>query len=358
MALYLDISQWQDQSIDWNLLKQEVGGIIIRIGYRGWGSAGTLAKDANFDNFCKNANAHGIPTGCYFFTQAKNAAEGKAEAQYALPFYKKTNMKLPLFIDTEWSTAKNHTGRADGISNAKRTDACVAFMEAVKAAGCRTGIYASASWFKDKLQYDRVKNYLKWVAAYGSSENALRNTWGIASWYLWQYTSSGSLDAYNGKKKDMLDFSVPGADFGKAPAQSNAPQASPTMQKVYSCKDLKVQFDYTQNRWRTWSNTLKNYVDYTGVAPNEYQGGSWWYVKNGYLDWNYTGWANNDLGRWWISKGACDFRATVDRAAALVWRGTFGNGKANRKKNMMAAGFSAKQFDEIQAAVDKGVGRT
>ena len=42
MALYLDISQWQDKNMDWAALKKSVDGVILRIGYRGWGSAGTL----------------------------------------------------------------------------------------------------------------------------------------------------------------------------------------------------------------------------------------------------------------------------------------------------------------------------
>lgn len=376
MALYLDISQWQSANkFDWNLLKKEVDGVIIRCGYRGYGSAGTLVVDNAFDTFCAALNKAGIPTGCYFFSQAKNAAEGKAEAAFAIPLYRKTNMKLPLFIDTEPSTG-NGKGRADNISNANRTAAVVAFCNECKAKGVDTGVYASASWFTAKLEYSKVKDFKKWVAAYGSSEQTLRSKWGISSWYLWQFTSGGSLDAYNGKNKDALDLSYAGADFKKPASPAPAVKYDKNgLEIVNSCKGLTVLF--VDGKWRTRNGATGKLVNYTGIAPNN---AGWWYCKDGIcdfknnsveyndngwfatfnskVDFGFTGWRNNAAGRWYCVNGKVDFDRTVKEAAKLVWQGKFGNGKANRKKNMMAAGFSAKQFDEIQAAVDKGVGRT
>jgi len=47
MAQYkvIDISQYQT-NVDYAKVAKEVDGVIIRIGYRGWGSAGTLCKDS------------------------------------------------------------------------------------------------------------------------------------------------------------------------------------------------------------------------------------------------------------------------------------------------------------------------
>lgn len=375
MALFLDISQWQDKNMDWAALKKSVDGVILRIGYRGWGSAGTLVVDNLFNTFLTNCNKHDIPTGCYFFSQAKNATEGKAEANFALKYYKKSNMKLPLFIDSENSTGYPN-GRADGISQKSRTDAVCAFCDTVKAAGYQTGVYASASWFSHQLDYSRVKGYLKWVAAYGSSENALKKTWGISSWYLWQYTSQGSLDAYNGKNKDQLDFSVPGADFKAATNIGSTNNVVINKNPVVnSVKDYNLEVKWNGYIWQTYSNKLGKFVQYTGVAPNA---AGWWYCKDGVVDFKnnsvehndygwwatfdgrvnfgFTGWRNNAAGRWWCVKGEVSFSKTTHRAAAEIWRGDYGN-EPKRTPAMKKAGFSDSQIKEIYAAVRKGVGK-
>lgn len=372
MAIFLDISQWQDPArINWDKLKKEIDGIILRVGYRGYGSAGTLVVDNRFETFAKQATAAGIPTGGYFFSQAKNAAEGKAEADFAIPLYRKTNMKLPLFIDTEPSTG-NGKGRADNISNAARTAAVVAFCNECQAKGIDTGVYASASWFSAKLEYSKVRNLKKWVAAYGSSEQTLRSKWGIASWYLWQFTSGGSLDAYNGKNKDALDLSYPGVDFKKPATPAPAVKYDKNgLEIVNSCKGLTVLF--IDGKWRTRNGSTGKLVNYTGIAPNN---AGWWYCKDGIcdfknnsvehndngwfatfnskVDFNFTGWRNNAAGRWFCVNGKVDFDRTIKEAARLVWQGKFGNG-TTRTKNMKAAGFSAEQIKEIQKAVNKGV---
>ncbi len=46
---------------------------------------------------------------------------------------------------------------------------------------------------------------------------------------------------------------------------------------------------------------------YTGVAPNE---NGWWYIRNGALDWGYTGLASNEHGWWYITNGALDWNYT------------------------------------------------
>lgn len=44
--------------------------------------------------------------------------------------------------------------------------------------------------------------------------------------------------------------------------------------------------------------------DYTGLANNEY---GWFYISNGVLDWNYTGTASNEYGTWNVVNGQVVF---------------------------------------------------
>ena len=76
----IDVSKFQGD-IDWNKVKNDgVEFAIIRIGYRGYGSAGTIAKDPKFLQNIINATNVGIDCGLYFFTQATTKAEAEEEA--------------------------------------------------------------------------------------------------------------------------------------------------------------------------------------------------------------------------------------------------------------------------------------
>ena len=52
-------------------IKKSVDGVIIRLGYRGYGN-GALKLDTEFTNNLNACKLRGIPYGFYFFTQAVN----------------------------------------------------------------------------------------------------------------------------------------------------------------------------------------------------------------------------------------------------------------------------------------------
>jgi hypothetical protein len=54
--------------VDYAKAAQNIDGVIIRIGYRGWGSSGALCKDSKFDTHIKGAVDNKIPYGFYFFS--------------------------------------------------------------------------------------------------------------------------------------------------------------------------------------------------------------------------------------------------------------------------------------------------
>ena len=71
----IDVSSHQGK-IDWNLGAQDgVEFAIIRVGFRGYGSEGTLKVDEQFENNIKGATAAGIKVGVYFFSQGINETE-------------------------------------------------------------------------------------------------------------------------------------------------------------------------------------------------------------------------------------------------------------------------------------------
>ena len=78
----------------------------------------------------------------------------------------------------------------------------------------------------------------------------------------------------------------------------------------YYMKNGKIDYDYdglAQNEYGWWkvSNGTVDF-GYTGLAQNEY---GWWKVGNGTVDFGYTGLAQNEYGWWKISNGTVDFSA-------------------------------------------------
>ena len=114
-------------------------------------------------------------------------APSKPEEEISIETIKKLklNLSFPVMIDTEYGNDK-HTGRADNIDNESRTDAVIAFLERIMEAGYQSAIYASNSWFKDQLNYNRIKKYPKWVAKYSDTAPTVRD-----NLIGWQKSSHG-----------------------------------------------------------------------------------------------------------------------------------------------------------------------
>ncbi len=184
----LDISEWQT-TVDYAAVAKEIDGAIIRIGYRGWGTAGTLCKDNKFDSHIKGLVDNKIPYGFYFLSQAKNATEGEEEAKYAYNLIKSYKPSLPIYIDVEESTEGSGNGRADKISKSDRTKVAVAFCKYIEKKGLKAGVYTSESWFDTKITYADIKNYSIWVAKYGTNNGTAQTKPNISNYDGWQFTS-------------------------------------------------------------------------------------------------------------------------------------------------------------------------
>ena len=189
----LDISRYNPIS-DYSAAAGDIDGVLIRAGYRGYGSSGTLATDNLFTTHYNGFFGKGIKIGFYWFTQAISEAEGVEEANYVHSLINGKTCDFPVYIDSEYSNT-NHDGRADGLSASARTDYLIAFCDRMIELGYRAGVYASDSWYANQLELSRIqaKGYSLWVARYSS--NPPEN---VSNYDAWQYTSSGSISGYSG----------------------------------------------------------------------------------------------------------------------------------------------------------------
>ncbi|MDE5818043.1 MAG: glycoside hydrolase family 25 protein [Lachnospiraceae bacterium] len=198
---YIDIS-YANTVTNWDLVRKNVDGVIIRVGYRGY-SAGNIKEDAKFATNIKCAAACNIPIGAYFMSQAINNVEAEAEADYCYEKLKKYNIVLPVCYDSELSNPKGN-GRADNLTIAQRTAICKAFCDRIQQHGMRAGVYASTSWFKSYLNVADLNDYILWVAQYNPKCTATHRV------DMWQYTSRGSISGIAGN----VDISECYIEFG------------------------------------------------------------------------------------------------------------------------------------------------
>lgn len=172
---------------------------MIRAGFRGYGSAGTLVTDTNFHTNMQGALNNGLNVGIYFFSQAINESEAIQEANYVLNLVRGYNITYPIAIDTE--DIDYADGRADNLSRGQRTNVIKAFCERIKQAGYQPMIYANKWWLNDKLDMAQLSNYLVWLAHYtgATQDNPLAKPSDYTGNYImWQFTDKAVVNGITG----------------------------------------------------------------------------------------------------------------------------------------------------------------
>lgn len=186
----IDVSYFQND-INWEKVKDAgIDFVMIRMGFRGYSKEGKLVVDEKFHQYIEGAQAAGLDTGIYFFSQAVNKEEATAEADFVYQECKKYNLSYPIVFDTE--KIKGDTARTDGLKPDELTEITIAFCEKIKEYGYEPMIYANAKWLTTKLQLERLGEYKVWYADY--QENPLYPY----QFQMWQYTETGIIDGVEG----------------------------------------------------------------------------------------------------------------------------------------------------------------
>lgn len=184
----IDVSYYQG-NIDWKKVKNSgVEFVIIRVGYRGYGSAGTLVEDPRFKTYLDGATKAGLKVGVYFYTQAITTAEAQEEAKFVLDRIKGYSLQMPVYYDIE--SVDYDTGRLDsaGLSKAQKTALCIAFCDTIIKSGYSAGVYANYTWLNYYIDGAGLgRKYPIWLAHYTSNTNYDQRM------DMWQYSGSGTV---------------------------------------------------------------------------------------------------------------------------------------------------------------------
>ena len=194
----IDVSDWQGK-IDWKQVADAgYEFAILRLGYRGYGTKGTMKMDNTFYYNIQNASQHGIDVGVYFFAQAVNEAEAIEEANFVLNALEGYELQLPIVYDPELIS---HTkARTDNVTGEQFTKNTIAFCEAVKAAGYTPMVYSNMVWEATLFDMTQLQTYDFWYADY----EALPQT--PYAFKFWQYSDHGRVPGIKGNVDLNIQF--------------------------------------------------------------------------------------------------------------------------------------------------------
>lgn len=184
----IDVSAYQE-NIDWQAAKAAgVDFAIIRVGYRGYGTAGNMKEDSCFVKHIEGAKAAGVMVGVYFFSQALNTLEARAEAKYTLELLGDCELDLPIFMDYEFSPASSGRFTSGTITKYQATENVKAFCEYIEENGHEAGLYANLNFLNKTVDGAALgEKYPIWIAQYYTTCNY------DYTYDYWQYSSSGAI---------------------------------------------------------------------------------------------------------------------------------------------------------------------
>ncbi len=180
-VLGIDISHHQGD-IDLEMIdKKYLQFMMIRAGY------GKGTTDRQFVNNVRKAFKYKIPFGLYWYSYAFSVEGANIEANSFIEHIKKAKelagdlFKLPVFIDMEDADAfKKKNGMPTG-------EVLVAICETYINTIENCGVYASQSWFDNKLK--GLKDCKHWLAKWGDNDTELESN-EVISCYMQQFSSN------------------------------------------------------------------------------------------------------------------------------------------------------------------------
>lgn len=211
--MIIDISQYNTIT-DWLSVSNNADGIIMRIGYRGYGSSGSLNLDKKFKEYLNQCIVRGIDYGVYFVTQAISTKEALDECLFINKNVDISDCKLGVWLDSEYSTHPNHKGRGDIISKNQRTKNANVFFDYFNTINVLNGLYAGDYWIADMMHENDLKCRNLWVPRYGKNDGTISKM-PEHDFYMHQYTSVGKISGVKGGvdmsyiNKDYDNFNLP-----------------------------------------------------------------------------------------------------------------------------------------------------
>lgn len=202
----IDVSVFQGD-INWEEVAADgIDFVILRIGYRGYGSKGIMGIDDNFYVNYDGAVKAGLKVGAYFYSQAVNAEEAREEAQFVLSALGDRVLDFPIVYD--WEYVDNDVARTKDMTSAQITECAVNFCDEIEKSGRDVMIYFNREIGYFEYDLAKISDYAFWLAEYCEYPTF------IYKFDMWQYTDSGSVNGIDAKVDINIYFPLEYSSYG------------------------------------------------------------------------------------------------------------------------------------------------
>lgn len=236
----IDISQWNGK-VDFDKIKAAgVKFVIIRLGY---GNDETNQDDKRVVRNISECERVGLPWGAYIYSYALNDWEANSEVEHALRLLKGKKPQLPVYIDIE--DPSQQYAMSVGDRNVNVDKFASNFCSKLKAAGYKTGLYASLTWFNQYFGNFASQNrgYSNWIAQWAD-----RCTY-TGTYDMWQYSATGKVNGIQGSVD--MDYYYGSIKFPDAYYEySKDPDRIP-MLRLYNPVNHEHFYTDSVNEWST-----------------------------------------------------------------------------------------------------------
>ncbi|MBO4900689.1 MAG: hypothetical protein J5509_10420 [Lachnospiraceae bacterium] len=200
----IDVSHHQGH-INWNKVKAAgYDFAFIRLGYRGYGQAGSLNLDKSFDTNIQNAHEAGLDVGVYIFSQAINEDEAREEAEFVIKHLEGYSLELPVVYDPE--SILDHEARTDDVTGEQFTKNTMLFCKLIAEAGYEPMVYSNMLWEAFQFDMTEVSKYPIWYADYEPRPQTPYD------FTFWQYSNTGHVDGVSCEVDLNIQFYKKGTD--------------------------------------------------------------------------------------------------------------------------------------------------
>lgn len=195
----IDVSSYNGD-VDWERVKNAgISFVMVRLGGRGYGDEGLLYADDKAAEYIAGAQAAGLKTGGYFFSQAITPEEALEEAEYCRQLVGDLNLDYPIAYD--WEIIKDDEARTDDLTVDQATSCARAFCDAVKGFGWQPMIYASDAEISKKYDMSLLSDIELWYSEYDAAYPSFPYAIG-----MWQYSKTAAVDGITGDADLNLRF--------------------------------------------------------------------------------------------------------------------------------------------------------
>lgn len=236
----IDVSE-HNGTINWELVKDEIGFVIIRAGY------GQNNIDKQFKRNIEECTRLNIPFGVYWFSYALDPEMAKREAEYCINSIKEYNPTYPICFDYEydsynWAIKQGKKPTKEMISSIANS-----FLSKVEELGYYACNYCNRDYLDNYGMKTLIDKYDLWYADWRN--NATHDKGG-----MWQFSSKFNINGINGyvdadyAYKDYISI-IKNMNERNAEKENKNNEQVVTMSSIYINKYLDLALEIVDGLW-------------------------------------------------------------------------------------------------------------